>query len=437
MSESGDDPDELHARRFLGRLQSLARRIDEAPRDIESLLIPFDRILPQVTGAFQWASSREFPGPAVTLCTGFGTTAPELFNLRQPPAERAHWLLAALAAARASGDQAAQVVILGNLAATEVDLGNFRRAAEHYQEALRIGCDADRGLVLALLAGLLDARGDSFFARTVEIHRLCAEMARGRGDRLAEERALASLADQHGRRGDVATAAELYETALNLVRELGYPIDEAHLLRSLGLAVLELGDADRAAELATASLTIARRVGDRLCEGHALNVLGMAHGETGRHSLAMDALNRAAALAAAIGDRCLEMNALGNLGIRHAAANDLSAAGEYLIRAWRIACEIGDRRGEVIGLANLGNLYVDLGQWDAAVRSFEQALATATQIGNARLSAQILEEFKELLEMDGESGEWAERVRSILTSHNGKPSDEANEGGVEGIKENP
>lgn len=53
-----DDPYELHARRFLDRLQRLSAKVRTTDEDLDAILSELNRLWPQILTAFWWTSSQ-------------------------------------------------------------------------------------------------------------------------------------------------------------------------------------------------------------------------------------------------------------------------------------------------------------------------------------------------------------------------------------------
>lgn len=121
---------------------------------------------------------------AARLASEYQTAGVPVLGLRQPPGQLIDWIEAGREGARRTKDRGAEVRHLGNLGIAYADLGETRRAIEHYEQQLAI---------------------------THEI-----------GDRRGEGIASWNLGEAYEKLGEFDRAAKLMQVRVNFLREFGY-----------------------------------------------------------------------------------------------------------------------------------------------------------------------------------------------------------------------
>jgi tetratricopeptide (TPR) repeat protein len=279
---------------------------------------------------------------AAEVCLSYPHGGAFALSLRQHPRDSIRWLEAALRSARKLDNRAGEGSVLGNLGLAYADLGEYRRAMEHYEQQLAI---------------------------TIEI-----------GDRRGHGNALGNLGNVYGSLGAAGRAIECYEQALAIDREIGDRRGEGADLGNLGNAYADLGESRRAIEHYEQALAIDREIGDRRAEGDALGGLGNAYVKLGETRRAIEYYKQRLAIAREIGDRRGEGNAFGNLGVAYAKLGEDRHAIEHYEQRLAIAHEIGDPRGEGISLFNLSLSLDALGDRVQAMARARDSLEIFEQI---------------------------------------------------------
>ena len=225
---------------------------------------------------------------AARICSNFAW-AGSILGLRLHPQENVRWLLAALSAARRLESREAQGAHLCNLGLSYSNLGETRKAIEHYEQALAIdreigdrrGEGADLGALGLAYADLGEPR------KAIEYHEQALKIAQEIGDRRSEGKDLGNLGNAYSDLGEPRKAIEYHEQALAIDREIGDRRGEGQDLGNLGIAYKNLGEPRKAIEFYEQQLAITREIGDR--RGEATDLWNM--------SLALDKLdNRARAI---------------------------------------------------------------------------------------------------------------------------------------------
>jgi DNA-binding SARP family transcriptional activator/tetratricopeptide (TPR) repeat protein len=258
---------------------------------------------------------------------------------------------AALAAAEAEGEWAAQAAVHLSLARMYLSQSRYDDAIERLHRTRDLARQgqwpqAESAALCSLgnayrMVGRLDSAREHLvlaLALDRELGRapgvandllLLGIVAREQGDLAQAERWQTSALDLYrrlGSRGWVATVldnlGELYHDmgrldearahlveALTLMCETATVNGEADVLRLLAAVELNAGQPARAAELAGQALVLAREIRAQRCQAHALNVLAAVDDHLGRHQAAVDRRRQALRLTADTGNRYPEIEA--------------------------------------------------------------------------------------------------------------------------------
>jgi tetratricopeptide (TPR) repeat protein len=144
----------------------------------------------------------------------------------------------------------------------------------------------------------------------------------------------------HERRGEGATAVELYEKGMRLAGS-GYPLERSNLARHLGYQHLRAENLDRALSYLEESFDLRERAGAVLLRSPALASIGEVYRRKGDYSRARDYVSRALAEAERMGASRFVAQALLALGRIDEATGRPEQAREHWGRAERLAGEIG------------------------------------------------------------------------------------------------
>jgi DNA-binding SARP family transcriptional activator/tetratricopeptide (TPR) repeat protein len=249
----------------------------------------------------------------------------------------------ALTAARATGDQRAEIEPLIGLGNLHRLLGRSEQATDHYQQAL--------------------------------------QLARAIGSRPGELDALLGLGNIHRLQGRYEQATDHLEQALRLARSAGSRPGEIEALVGLGNIHRLRGRYERANDNLERALRLARTIGHRPAEMDALIVLGIVHRLEGRRGHATDDLEQALEIARATGHRPCEQAALTGLGQVHRQQGRYQQATQHYQQLLDLAHETGDRNMQFEAWQGLGRLQLATGHPDAALTHHGRALALATELG--------------------------------------------------------
>jgi DNA-binding SARP family transcriptional activator len=246
----------------------------------------------------------------------------------------------ALKAARHSGNEAAEAVVLAGLGQLFYEKDDFTVALDHFQQAARHAMNVDDQATLAValigigtvqrdLAEYAEARGN--LARAAEL-----------GDQAGDASVVAAacygigaVARDHG---DLDAADEQLRRSVELYQTVGDRRGEALALRGLGLCHRARGECDEAAELSQQALHILTDVGDLLGASYAAQSLAKADLRRGKFADARAMLTSCLETCVRHRDRFGEALMTRTLGELALAEGHLEQAGRLLMNSlshWR------------------------------------------------------------------------------------------------------
>jgi DNA-binding NtrC family response regulator/predicted ATPase len=265
------------------------------------------------------------------------------------------WLGAILADAGydAPAERARALNGAGNLAR---DVGDYRSAAQHHTEALRlrrqIGDPRDVARSLNNLGVIAHdqaryAEAEVFFSEAIPAWRAA-------GDHEGLGLTLNNLGRTRRFQGDFERGVVLGEEALALFRAIDHAWGTAQELNNLANAAHYQGDVAGARPMYEESLRLRRLVGDRRGMGVALNGLALLHGVTGELEVARQLAEEALALRRDLGDRRGIGASLFALGCVALWGGDLDRAEHLARESLGIRSDLADRLGIACCLELLG-----------------------------------------------------------------------------------
>lgn len=210
-----------------------------------------------------------------------------------------------------------------------------------------------------------------------DAHRTMRDLARDRGNRWAEAKALTGIVFAESRISSTEALAATAEEAVTTARSLDPP-DNALLceaLRGAGWVLLRAGDLGWAMDHAEEAAAVADASGDLRQLSLSLNLLSLVESTLGRFLAAEGRMEQAVAIDRRLGNRRDESTSLLNLGESARLRGAFDKAATRYLAALEIAQELGDRDTAALSRSNLGGAYVGLGQPDQALAVLEPALA--------------------------------------------------------------
>jgi tetratricopeptide (TPR) repeat protein len=282
----------------------------------------------------------------------------------------------ALRAARRAGNRQATATALRSLGDVHTQLGRFREAVAHLEQALT----------------LFRALGD------------------GRG----EARTLVNLGNAHREQGLFDEAVAQFEQALRRFRGLGDGRGEAWTLEGLGVVHRQQGRFDEGTACFEQALTLFHRVGDRRGEAHCLVNLSAAARDRGQAQTALHWLEQAQPIFRELGDRHGELNILFEKGHMLREQGRFEEARASLEACLATFTRVGARAGEAWTRFNLGMVDQAQGRFDPAVAELDQARALFADLGDRRGAAWTAMGFGHVELARGREGSLASFERAAL-----------------------
>ena len=236
---------------------------------------------------------------------------------------------------------------------------------------------------------------------------------------LANEAALARLAlgKIQVRTADNALAAATLEEAHAELRRLGDRQGECAALAALAFEASKSGDLAAGLALARQAVDLARELGDRWSEGEALvgvlalsNWAGDVRAIAATRDLAVTALR-------ASGNRQLLLETLNNLALDAAENLDLERAQSYLEEAAPLARRVGNRFADAGIERAYGYVEEAKGAFDAARQRYESALAQARRAGTPLSVATYLDDLAWLEVAADRPEAAAQRAQEAIAAH--------------------
>jgi tetratricopeptide (TPR) repeat protein/transcriptional regulator with XRE-family HTH domain len=320
----------------------------------------------------------------------------------------------ALAAARESGDRAAEAWALANLGDLAGRQGRSQQAVEYSRQALAVARDAgDR----RMQAGALQVLAKSYdwqsrYQQAAGCARQALALNRERGDQIGEAISLYWVGIEAGRQGRYRQAASYLRQVLTLSPQTGEPGD-GWTLASLGGIYYLQGYYPQAAARLQQALTMARESGDRYNEGQALTWLGEICHRQGRYDQAAGYHRQALTLCQQIGDRGREADALNGAGQTLLATGQPGQARACHIAALTLARQTGNRAQQARALARLADVCRQ-GHLDQAAEYDQQAVALFGEIGARGGQADALNGAGETLLAAGQPGQARDQHAAAL-----------------------
>ena len=188
-------------------------------------------------------------------------------------------------------------------------------------------------------------------------------------------------AETNGRLGDLVAGAHWAETALDLARARGERHAELRALNYQGAIALRRGDVAVSEGLLEEALTLARTLGDHATQARCLNNLGILANMRGDRRAALASYRLALAEYQQIGMTRGIAETQHNIGITLRDQGDVRSALEAADQALRLAGDAGDERLATLAATGRAELHLLLGDTPLAAVELERAAARYEQIG--------------------------------------------------------
>jgi DNA-binding SARP family transcriptional activator/tetratricopeptide (TPR) repeat protein len=289
----------------------------------------------------------------------------------------------ARAAARRTGDHAAEATALDHVAGTYWQQSRYQQAADHLQQALALFQQTgDRGREAGTLANLgiiCAVQGRYQEASTLNTQAMNA--FRQAGNLFGEMNCRMNLGNAEERQGRYDQAARHHHRCLAIARKIDHPYGECTALINLGTVRLRQGDLQQAADYLCQALALCRESSNRSQQADTLTRTGDVRLRQGRPLEARNRVQEALALYQEIGDRSGEADALNSLGETLLVAGQPSRAGTHHAAACGIASDIGDKYQRARAHDGLAHVHHVLARPDEARDHWGEALALYTALG--------------------------------------------------------
>jgi tetratricopeptide (TPR) repeat protein len=289
----------------------------------------------------------------------------------------------ARAAARQTGDHAAEATALDHIAGVYWQQSRYQQAAEHLQQALalfqQIGDRSREAGSLGNLSIIGYAQGR--YQEAIALNAQALDAYRQAGDLSGEMRCLVNLGNAEERQGRYQQAARHHQQAVALAQKLDDRFTGHAALINFGTVRMREGDLQQAVSCLSQGLDFCRETGDRYRQADALTRIGDVRLRQGLPQEACDLIQEALALYREISDRSGEADALNSLGEALWAAGQHSRAYTSHTAACAIASDIGDRYQQARAHNGLAHAHNALARPVEAREHWEKALALYTQLG--------------------------------------------------------
>jgi DNA-binding SARP family transcriptional activator/Tfp pilus assembly protein PilF len=287
------------------------------------------------------------------------------------------------AAARRTGDHAAEATTLDHVAGVYWQQSRYQQADDHLQQALALfrqtGDRVREAGTLSNLGVIRAAQGRYQEAGTLNAQGL--DIYRQAGDLSGEMSCLSDLGNTEERQGRYQQAARHHHQSLAIARKIDDRYMECSALINLGTVRMRQGDLPQAAGYLCQALALCPETSDRSQQAEALTRTGDVRLREGRPREACDRFQEALALYQEIGDRSGEADALNSLGEALLVAGQPSRARTRHITACDIASDIGDKYQQARAHDGLARAHHALARPDQARDHWAEALALYTHLG--------------------------------------------------------
>lgn len=225
---------------------------------------------------------------------------------------------------------------LNNLGFIESELGDLKKAVEHYKESLKI---------------------------REEI-----------GDKSGIASCLNNIGNSYEFRGDYETALDYYKKSIKLKEEVGNKEGIASSLNNIASIYQRIGKTDLALENFKKSLKIRREINNKDGIAISLNNMGGFYDAIGNIPKAIESFNESLKICEEIGDKNGQGLACLNLGGMYEDQGELVNAKKYYYKSLKFFSEIGYKEGEGTAYVNIATMYKNENKIDTALKYFNKAL---------------------------------------------------------------
>ncbi|MBS1796134.1 MAG: CHAT domain-containing protein [Acidobacteria bacterium] len=314
-------------------------------------------------------------------------------------------------------DAAGKAYAAFSLGLTREALGDFNKALENYQMALRFWEESGQP-VLAARATLLIGKtyislGDTQAA--IEWAIKAREAMKAVGNRTGEASAVNNLAVVYSEQGKNEQAIENFKQVVAIDLELGRKFDAAIVYSNIGIGYLNLGDFESAFRNQERSVALFRELDNKDEIAAGLLDLGGVDFSRGEPRKALPFYQEALALCLGSGNKNCEARAYNNLSSAYRFLGDIQATLEYSAKSIEIFRGNGSRNGLGLGLNERGLILAAVGDDQRALAAFSEALEIFRKSQNRNLESNVLQNIGDIYLRNGNPAGAEEQYRQSLS----------------------
>ncbi len=270
--------------------------------------------------------------------------------------------------------------------------GEFRKALDHYEEAL------DQNQAMGDTLGIVSTLNDmgtthksmSNYDRALELFfealSLCEEIQLERGISAT----LGNIGLSYFEMDENAQALKYYQQALDINQQLNNTSSLAVNYNNIGLLHGDEGRYEQAIEYHTKALKLRRELGYTIEIANSLNNIGRLLMQQNQHERAIDYLTEARQVNNG-SDHELSSIIHENLAKTYISAGEYDSALFHAQKTLSLSKNFGTKLGEKVGFELLAKIYRELGMYEDAYESQQKLMAVKDSILNAEKARQINE----------------------------------------------
>ncbi len=295
----------------------------------------------------------------------------------------------ALTQFRAVGSVSSEASVLNNIGKIYTDTAQWQQSLDYYSQALQIFEREDRpsaahAIVLHNIGAIQMALGNT--DKALEYSQRALVLRRATGDKGGEADSLGRIASVYVDLGQTAKALESYDQALALRKAVGDPRGQASTLIGLGNAYDRIGDLAKAGENYDTALQLYRTLSDRRQIAIALNNLAGVRLRQQQSAIAEGLYRESLGILQAIGDSQNESQAMQGLARAQLDLGNLADARDSIAKA---VSQLEQVRSTVVSAESRASYLAS--QQDAYLLSMDIAMRLHRQDPSAGHAASALE----------------------------------------------
>jgi CHAT domain-containing protein/sugar phosphate isomerase/epimerase len=299
--------------------------------------------------------------------------------------------------------------------------GNYPKALEYYQKALKISEELGHkeGICNTLNnIGLIHKLQDNY-PQALEYFHNSLRIAEAIGYRLGVNRVLIHIGIIHYSQGNPAQALEYYDKALKTAEELGHKVGIRAVLESIGNVYFSQANYAQALSCYQKALKVAEELGDKEGISNGLDHIGIIHSSQGNYAQALEYHQKSLKIAEEIGQKTHVGGTLIHIGISHSLLGNSAEAMEFYRKGLKAAEDAGRKVAIAGALNNIGTSYKSQGSYAQALEYYGKSLQISEEIQDKRGIVTSLNNIAEVRKTEGdplEAIEFAARAGSAALS---------------------